>query len=396
MALDGQAQSVAAVPSPDLRAWFSLRNTLIIFIALRVLITLVAFWANAWQNSVDSYLLNDSWWYASIADDGYQVPAGDLAVVQSEYAFFPMLPALMRIPMVFGIDAFWSGVVVSSAASVFAAWGIFRIGEYIGGRVAGFYFATLFAVWPFASIAFSLPLTEALFVAFAAWAIVFTLRNQLLAAALMACLAGLTRATALAVIAVVIWAAAASIIKRENIAKSLAAVAISVSGIAAFFAFVSISLGSPLAYFDVQKAWHSGFDFGAGWATEVGDWFRGAAPATPGTWFTAVIAVVSVGLFIALLVMRLPVPIVVYSAVAMISVFAFSLPHIQTPRLALPLFTLIIPIAVVLSRCRVAVSVAVLSLLTALACLTGAYIVTHPAVDLISPRTHPHTLPTSQ
>lgn len=366
-------------PGPTASWLTPLRQTLLIFIAVKFAV--VAALMVAVRQSGEkplAYTFADISWYNSIATDGYQLPPdGDISSTQSNLAFFPLLPMLMRIPMALGLSPLYAGILVSLIASIFAAAALFRIGELLYNERVGRYLALSFAVFPLAAFAFSLPLSEALFVALAAWTILWCLRGNVLAAAPIALAAGLTRGTAPAVIAVVYWCALRSVIARRDIGKSLLAMAIAPLGLLAFFLYLRSLTGQTFAWLQVQEAWQGGFDFGTTHRELVIDLLSGEIKGTPIRWFGFVALVIALVLFVALLLMRPPAPIVVYTVVAMLMVLGYPAFVSQVPRLFLAVFTLLIPIAWLLAKIRPVIAYSVLAAAGIGSFVMAHYLLTH-------------------
>ena len=81
----------------------------------------------------------DGQWYARIASYGYPLPLpldefG--AVEQSEWAFFPLFPLLVRVVMAFGLPFWVAALTVNLAASATAAWLAYRLFAARGGASA--------------------------------------------------------------------------------------------------------------------------------------------------------------------------------------------------------------------------------------------------------------------
>lgn len=127
----------------------------------------------------------DSLWYTRIAEEGYgytlHLPDG---AIHSNLAFFPLLPALERvISAIAPLGAADAGLLVSSVTSLFAAWGIFAIGDLLYGRRVGVTLAVLWGVLP-VGIVQSMAYSESLFTALAAWGVYAALTRRWLWAGL--------------------------------------------------------------------------------------------------------------------------------------------------------------------------------------------------------------------
>lgn len=166
----------------------------------------------------------DAVWYVRIAENGYgyqvTLPNGS---VHSDLAFFPLFPALERaLSTVLPVDAATAGLLVSWAASLAAAWGIYAVGSHAAGRQAGVALAVLWGVYPTAFVQ-SMAYTETLFTALAAWSILAVLRDRWILAGALCVLAGLTRPTAAALIAAIGITALVTVVRERKLPARMAA-----------------------------------------------------------------------------------------------------------------------------------------------------------------------------
>jgi len=125
--------------------------------------------------------------YLEVSRIGYD-PAGDPA----RAVLFPLLPLLLRAGSLF-LPALVAGLLISAAATLVAAVGIYRLARLDGGSrpvaraavLAVSLFPTSFALVP--------PYTEPVFIAFAVWAFLRARRADWVGAGILGLLAGLTR-----------------------------------------------------------------------------------------------------------------------------------------------------------------------------------------------------------
>ncbi|MEE1942729.1 mannosyltransferase family protein [Streptomyces sp. TRM 70361] len=314
----------------------------------------------------------DSLWYARIAEDGYGHTAraanGDL---HPDLAFFPLLPALERaLSAVTPLDAAGAGVAVSALASLCAAAALFAIGDRLYGRSAGITLAVLWAALP-VGIVQSMAYSESLFTALAAWALYALLTGRWVWAGTLAALAGLTRPVGAAVVAAV-WIAAAGRLRRERRlpASAVAGVLLAPLGWLGYVGWVGARTGSPAGYLDVQAQWGNGFDGGAAFAAFVWDRLTGA-PAG------GVALLAGVGLVVWLCVwcvrQRQPPPLLAYAGTVVVLALCARGYFGSKPRLLLPAFPLLLPLAVALTRLRPAATAAVLATAALGSAVYGAF-----------------------
>ncbi|MGJ5762049.1 mannosyltransferase family protein [Streptomyces galbus] len=296
----------------------------------------------------------DALWYVRVAELGYgyevRLPNGD---VHSNLAFFPLLPWLERLlhattPLSYA-DA---GFTVSLAASLAAAWGIFAVADRLYGHRAGVCAVLLWAVLP-VGIVQSMAYSESLFTALAAWSLYAVLTGRWGTAGALAALCGLTRPVGLAVVAAV-WAA--GLFPRgervRGVARRAAGLALAPLGTAGYVLWVGHRTGGGLfGYLDVQAGWRNGFDGGRAFAGFVADKFTSVPGALAGLGLIAGVAAL-VLLYVVGVRQRQPLALLVYSGVVLALALCASSYFGSKPRLLLPAFPLLFPLARALARLR--------------------------------------------
>ncbi|MFJ2771361.1 hypothetical protein [Streptomyces sp. NPDC087300] len=333
-------------------------------------------------------LLGRSWdsrWYTGIAAGGYgRTLYFEPGVVQSDLAFFPLYPGLVRavatvLPVGYGAAA----LLLSWLAAGAAAWGVYAIGERLHGRRTGTLLVLLWALLPH-SVVLSLAYTEPVLTALAAWSLYAVLSGRWLWAGALAALAGLARPNGFAVAAAVCVTAACEIVVRlrgrgrevpHSLWKVCAGAALAPLGWAAYVLYVGIRKGDPLhGYFAVQRGWGSTFDFGAGSLVFVKHLLRdGDKLVFP---MTLVIVAVALLLFALLVAGRAPLPLVVYTGVLVLITVGGSGFFESKPRFLLPAFPLLIPLALAMTRARPRSAHLVVCALAGLSLAYGTYLVT--------------------
>lgn len=308
----------------------------------------------------------DSVWYVRIAEHGYgyeaTLPNGS---VHSDLAFFPLFPALERaLSTVLPVDAATAGLLVSWAASLAAAWGIYAVGSYVAGRPTGVVLAVLWGVYPTAFVQ-SMAYTETLFTALAAWSVLAVLRDRWILAGALCALAGLTRPTAAALIAAIGITALATVVRERKLpVRMVAGVLLAPLGWLAYIVYVGVREGSATAYFDVQAAWGNSIDGGVALAR-----FIWGLPPLAALGLCAALALLA-WLVVLCVRQKQPLPLLVYTiAVVVVSLIGAAY-FGSRPRLMMPAFGLLLPAAAALVRLRVRNRVLVL---TGLALASGAY-----------------------
>ncbi|MFF7313571.1 glycosyltransferase family 39 protein [Streptomyces sp. NPDC008137] len=339
----------------------------------------------------------DSLWYTRVAELGYgyevRLANGD---VHSNLAFFPLLPWLERlVTAVSPLSYADGGFLVSLFASLAAAWGIFAVADHVYGRRAGVCAVLLWAVLP-VGIVQSMAYSESLFTALAAWALYAVLTGRWPMAGALALLAGLTRPVGMAVVAAVWVAAIASFVRdrrgREpdgaRITPSTPASAplpssadasrvlgmlLAPLGTAGYVLWVGHHTGKgPLGYLDVQAGWRNGFDGGYAFARFVGDKFTSFPSALAGVGLIVGVASV-VWLYVIGVRQRQPLPLLVYTGVVTALALCASSYFGSKPRLLVPAFPLLLPLALAMSRARIRSSAAVLGSVAMTSAVYGAF-----------------------
>jgi hypothetical protein len=375
------AGGTAAVAGPrrtGLAARTLLRRALpalALYAGVRLLgVVVLAIWAGAEGRSPHQLLSArwDSLWYSDIAAHGYHW-AGYQATshtrgagAHSHLAFFPLLPWLERgLNAVTRLSYADAGLLVSAVASVAAALGIFAVGERIAGRRAATLLVVLWAALPIGVLQ-SMAYTESLFTALAAWSLWAVLRGNWLTAGPLAALAGLTRPSAAAVVAVVWAAAAVALWRREGShLRILASAALAPAGLLGYAGWV----GGLSGYLAVQGQWGNGFDFGAAYTRFIGHHL--ATSPLAGAGLLVFVGLVLWSLWACLRQRpRQPLPVVVYSAVIVALALGAQAYFNSKPRLLMPAFPLLLPLAAWLARVQVTRAVAALG---ALALVSAAY-----------------------
>ncbi|MFF5160464.1 glycosyltransferase family 39 protein [Streptomyces sp. NPDC000348] len=378
----------------------------------------------------------DSLWYTRVAESGYgyevRLPHGD---VHSDLAFFPLLPWLERlVAAVSPLSYADGGFVVSLLASLAAAWGIFAVADHVHGRRAGVCAVLLWAVLP-VGIVQSMAYSESLFTALAAWSLYAVLTGRWVTAGVLAGLAGLTRPVGLAVVAAV-WAAGiasslrerasarehtsvrehASARDRPPFARDRSAVPeegarageragapaiarrvrapegaphttdpsgvrlrrvlgmlLAPLGAAGYVLWVGHRTGDgPLGYLDVQAGWRNGFDGGYAFARFVAGKFTSLPSAPAGLGLVIGVGLV-VWLYAVCVRQRQPLPLLVYAGAVTVLALCASSYFGSKPRLLLPAFPLLLPLALALARLRTPRSALVVGAVAAASAAYGAF-----------------------
>ncbi|MFD5424844.1 hypothetical protein [Streptomyces sp. NPDC127084] len=352
---------------------------------------LMALWA--WHiGKSPRVLLATSWdsdWYSRIAAHGYgrtlHWPDG---AVQSDLAFFPLYPGLIRsLTTALPVTGGTAGLMLSWAAAGAAAWGVYALVERLYDRRLATVVVLLWGLLPH-SIVLTMAYTEPLLAAFAAWSLYALVTRRPLWAGSLAALAGLTRPNGIAVGAAVCAVVAYRLFTRgrragrgnanrgeEAVWRLCAAAALAPAGWGGYLLWVGLRTGDPVGgYFAVQSGWTSRFDLGAGALRVVRSMVT--TPAFFGFPMALVITCAGVLLLVLLLLERPSLPLGVYAGVLVLITVGGSGFFESKPRFLLPAFPLLIPLALALTRARPRAAITVIAALAGVSFAYGTYLLT--------------------
>ncbi|MFE5739040.1 hypothetical protein [Streptomyces celluloflavus] len=375
-------------PRPAVRA--ALRRAapaLAVYAAIRLLgLAVLALWSTA--NGKDWHTLLtarwDSLWYTRVAEQGYgytvQLANGD---VHSNLAFFPLLPWLERgLSAISPLSAADAGMVVAWLTSLAAAWALYATGERLHSPRAGVALAALWAALP-VGIVQSMAYSESLFTALAAWAGYSVLTGRWVAAGVLASLAGLTRPVGAAVVAAV-WITAAVTLWRERADGAglraalrerhrglIPGVVLAPLGFCGYFLWVAARQGSLTGYLDVQAGWHNGFDGGIAFGSFL--WHLLSGPAFPAGLGLLIGVALVIWLYVRGVRQGQPLPLVVYGGIVLLLALTAKGYFGSKPRLMMPAYPLLLPLAVGLARWRPVRSWAVIGAVAVGSAVYGAF-----------------------
>ncbi|MFD5817867.1 mannosyltransferase family protein [Streptomyces sp. NPDC127038] len=359
------------------------------YAAVRALgLVTLAVWSAAEGRSAHRLLSGrwDSLWYTRVADLGYgyevRLPNGD---VHSNLAFFPLLPWLERtVHAVSPLSYADAGLLVSAVASLAAAWGIFAVADHVHGGRVGVWAALVWAVLP-VGIVQSMAYSESLFTALAAWSLYAVLTGRWLTAGLLAAFAGLTRPVGVAVVAA-LWVAAVTAFVGEHRHggstprtdgarpwRRALAMIIAPLGAAGYVLWVGHRTGrGPFGYLDVQAGWRNGFDGGYAFGRFVAEKFTSLPSALAGAALILGVALV-LSLYVTGVRQGQPPALLVYTGIVVALALCASSYFGSKPRLLLPAFPLLFPLARALARSRPSRSALVIGVVAVASAVYGAF-----------------------
>ncbi|ASR01296.1 hypothetical protein [Gordonia rubripertincta] len=324
----------------------------------------------------------DGQWMLAIATHGYDgVPASltdarGIHTSDTAFAFFPGYPYLVgflaKLP---GVTPFGAALTLNLVLGCIAAVGAARLGMVcarlmsrrspIGPapeRATGLFLVVLFAATPM-SIVLNMAYTEAMFCALATWALVGILEKRWLLAGVMSGLCGFCRPTAAVIIGVVILAAivflwtgrSSTEVTGADRARAAAAIALSPLGYLTYLSVVWAHTGSPTGWFRIQtEGWDTEFDWGVAAFNFVNEQLVNSAEVAPTA--TSWIVLSTLVMLAVAVWARLPWPVLLFGSLLVAQIVLSSGLMMSRPRLLLPAFVLLIPLAMALARARPAVA----------------------------------------
>ncbi|MFG3285448.1 hypothetical protein [Streptomyces sp. NPDC048111] len=319
----------------------------------------------------------DADWYTRIAAHGYGRtlfwPDG---AVQSDLAFFPLYPGLIRaVTTVLPVTGGTAGLLLSWTAAAAAACAVHLIGERLYGRRVGTVLVLLWGLLPH-SIVLTMAYTEPVMTALCAWSLWAVLERRWLWAGSLALLAGLARPNAVAVVAAVLVGAGQELWRGDRRAwRVWAGALLAPLGWCGYVLWVGLRTGDVFGgYFDVQAGWTSKFDFGLGTLR----FLRRIAtvPLDLGFPMAALLTGVMAVLFALLVLERPPLPLLVFTGVLVLIAVGGAGYFESKPRFLLPAFPLLVPVALALTKARRRAAITVIAALAGLSFCYGAYLLT--------------------
>jgi hypothetical protein len=198
----------------------------------------------------------DGRWYRIVADSGYLLVPGR----QSDPAFFPLFPALLRGGHALGLGYATSGLIIANVGFLAALVAFHALTHDLFGESMARRATAYLAVFPF-GYAFSMIYPESIVLALIALAALAARRAHWGLAAACAAGAALARPEGLFValpLAVLAWQQRDTLSPRAR-GVALGAVLAPVAAIGSFSLYLGSVLGDPMAWSQAQRAWGRAF-----------------------------------------------------------------------------------------------------------------------------------------
>lgn len=198
----------------------------------------------------------DGGWYRIVAMRGYLLVPGR----QSDPAFFPLYPVVLRLLHEAGLPLLAAALIVSNLVFLVAIVAFFELGKLVVPEDVARASAVLAAAFP-AGFVFSMAYPESLLFAAVCVALICALRGRWLACALIGGIAALTRPEAalyvipIAAIVRAYWHA----LEPEARAKAVASITAPVASLATFPFYLGLVLHNYYAWTWAQRGWGRSF-----------------------------------------------------------------------------------------------------------------------------------------
>ena len=198
----------------------------------------------------------DGVWYARVAAHGYLLVPHH----QSDPAFFPLFPILMRGLHALGLPYAAGGALIANAAAAAATPAFYRLGRLLLPEHVAMRAAIFLALTPMGFV-FSMAYPESLVLALTVFAALAALEGRWLPAAFFAALAVLTRPEGLLVsilFTAIAWRKRGGFDPGAR-GRALAAILAGPTALASFLLYLQWSLGDALAWSRAQELWGRSF-----------------------------------------------------------------------------------------------------------------------------------------
>jgi len=198
----------------------------------------------------------DTTWYLDVARFGYEHDVGQIGEVFSNLAFYPLLPGIMSLGLLAGLNPFLVALAVSNLAFLGALCGVHAITRSRFGAAMATRTTWTLALFPMA-LAASMAYTEAISLALAVGAALLATRGRWLLAGLVAAPAALARPPgilAAVLVALIAWRAP----EPGRARRIAAAVVPSLAAVAGFLCWLQVARGDWSLSFAAQRAWDRG------------------------------------------------------------------------------------------------------------------------------------------
>jgi hypothetical protein len=208
------------------------------------------------NRSLAAWVWWDAWWYLSVAERGYWFdPQG-----QSNVAFFPLLPLLIKGVGILTGNLVVAGLIVANLAALGAVLALWRWVRAEAGPAAAEQAALWLLVYPF-SFFFHSIYAESLFFLLVTLALSASARGHRLAAGVWGALAATSRPMGVLLTPALAWGLWQQRRAGQALrARDVIAVLLPAAGLGAYLAYLWLAIGDPLAFWKAHMVgWHVEF-----------------------------------------------------------------------------------------------------------------------------------------
>jgi hypothetical protein len=198
----------------------------------------------------------DGRWYDMIANGGYLLIPGH----QSDPAFFPLYPVLLRLGGHLGVSHAVAGIVISNVLLLVGVLGFYRLGKELLPEGDAYRAAVFVAIAPM-GFTFSMVYPESLVFTAMAFAGLTAVRGRWVACAALAATAALARPQGALIVfpvAAAVWHAWSHLDARRR-GLALGAVAAPIAALLSYPLYLQDILSDPHAWSKTQHAWGRSF-----------------------------------------------------------------------------------------------------------------------------------------
>lgn len=198
----------------------------------------------------------DSYWYMRIAYHGYQHSTAAIATRHSDFAFFPLLPAIMRIGVYIPPGPVYWGIAAANLMFLVGLVAFHALTDEHGGRALANRATWVLAFSPPAVYA-SLAYTDGILLGLAALAALLAVRRKWVPAALLAAVAVLARPQGVFVtlLVIMIIVAGSAVPWRTRAIRAAVTAGLGLLPLVGFLAWLQAARGSWQLPFTAQRAW---------------------------------------------------------------------------------------------------------------------------------------------
>ena len=291
----------------------------------------------------DSMTHWDGDWYLTIANAGYARSLPPATLPQTNLAFFPLFPLVVRtMSEATGLSTFRAAMVLNTVVGVVAAVLVWLLARRLGDAAFADRAGALFAFFP-ATFVLTMVYSEAVMLALAVGCLYALVRHRWLVAGVLAAFATAARPNAIALcVACAVGAGLAVWQRREW--RALLAPALSPLGLVAFSAYLGQHTGDVFIWAKAQSSgWGQRFDGGWGMLAAAGRQI--VHPFTDLNEVTAALSLVFVVVAFVLLARWKPPAVLTAYAVTVIALGYLSPTLSSRPRFAMTAFPLVLAVA---------------------------------------------------